>query len=487
MTNWMAALAAQHQAMRRKYPHDELMILFDIDGTILDLRHMMLYLLQRYDREHGTEHFRNLALTDIDVHENVMDQFLTHLGLDEEARTQIEAWYLERYWSSETIAASHYAFEQVLDVIRWFQIQPRTTVGLNTGRFERLRADTLVSLNRLGEAHDVHFTAELLYTRPDDWTEGVSARKVMGIRHVQAQGYRVIAFIDNEPGNLAAIAQSDLADEILLLHADTIFLSPLDLLPTTAIQGDHYALTDLITEDQLPAGLDLVWHGVNDPINLRQFLSSPVRWAELDVNLDPTGRHLILRHDTFAERPLAPGERWLTLAEALNACQQWEKAIKLDFKVGGAWIEQTLTILERYDFAPDQIWFNGELQIVDERRVRHLAERYPAAVIQAPIGFLRKLIEQPALLQEEVRRLHTWGLNRFSLNWRHPETRRMAHLLAEWGYAVNLYGIPDLPAFLQAVLFSPRAITCDFNFPTWGYYGRGSGHGGTYCEYVLKT
>ncbi|MEZ4728210.1 MAG: hypothetical protein R3E79_13845 [Caldilineaceae bacterium] len=41
--------------------------------------------------------------------------------------------------------------------------------------------------------------------------------------------------------------------------------------------------------------------------------------------------------------------------------------------------------------------------------MHHLAERYPAAVIQAPIGFLRKLIEQPDLLQDEVRRLHTKG------------------------------------------------------------------------------
>ncbi|MEZ4728211.1 MAG: hypothetical protein R3E79_13850 [Caldilineaceae bacterium] len=339
MTNWMAALAAHHRAMRQKYPQDELMILFDIDGTILDLRHMMLYLLQRYDRDHGAEHFRNLALTEIDVHENSMDQFLMRLGLDEAARTQIEAWYLERYWSSETIAASHYAFDQVLDVIRWFQIQPRTTVGLNTGRFERLRADTLLSLNRLGDAHGVHFTDELLYTRPDDWTEGVSTRKVMGIRQVQAQGYRVIAFIDNEPGNLAAIAQSDVADEMLLLHADTIFLSPLDVLPTTAIQGDQYALTDLITEEQLPAGLDLVWHGVNDPINLRHF--SPVRWGRTDVNLihraalDFATRHLC--------RATGGAGRDVVDPEALAACQQWGKAVKLDFKVGGAWLEQALT------------------------------------------------------------------------------------------------------------------------------------------------
>lgn len=487
MTNWMAALAAHHAQMRQKYPDEALIILFDIDGTILDLRHMIFYLLMRYDREHGTEHFRNLSLTDIDVHEYVIDQFLQRLDLAEEARLEIEGWYRERYWSPETIATAHYAFEQVFDVIRWLQLQPQTAVGLNTGRLANMHSDTLAALNRMGEAHGVHFRDELLYMRPDDWVDGVAACKVLGVEHVRALGYRVIAFLDNEPGNLAAIAQCQGADEILLLHPDTIYLSPLELLPPTAIQGEAYSLIDLITEEYLPPQVDLVWHGVNDPINLRQFLPSAIRWAELDVNVDPSGAELILRHDTFAERPLVAGERWLTLEAAVAACTQWQKAVKLDFKVGGEWIEQSLALVDRYGLPAEQLWFNGEVGILAEPVVRRLAARYPGAVIQAPIGFLRRLLDQPAALQAEVERLASWGMNRFSLNWQHTETRRMVQLLMGWGYAVNLYGIPDLLAFLQATLLLPTAITCDFNFPEWGYYGRGSGHAGHYVEYIVKS
>jgi hypothetical protein len=487
MTHWMAALAAHHAQMRQRYPNDELLILFDIDGTILDLRHMIFFLLTRYDREHGTDHFRNLSLTDIDVHEHVIDRFLQRLGLAEEARLEIEEWYRQRYWSPEIISTAHYAFENVFAVIRWLQIQPNTTVGLNTGREEYMRADTLAALNRMGEGYGVHFTDELLYMRPNEWTEGVAARKVLGVAHVQAMGYRVIAFLDNEPGNLAAITQSANADEILLLHADTIFLSPLEVLPPTAIQGIDYTLVDLITEEQLPPKVALVWHGVNDPINLRQFLASPIRWAELDVNLDPTGEALILRHDTFVERALVEGERWLTLDAALVACAQANKAVKLDFKIGGVWIERTLARVDHYGVEPEQLWFNGEVGILAEPVVQLLAARYPGAVIQAPIGFLRHRLNQPTALQAEVQRLADWGMNRFSLNWQQNETRRMARLLMEWGYEVNLYGIPDLPAFLQAVLLLPNAITCDFNFPEWGYYGRGSGHAGHYIDYVIKN
>ena len=485
MTNWMAALAAHHAQMQRAYPQDELLIIFDIDGTILDLRHMIFYLLTRYDREHGTDHFRNLSLTDIDVHENVIDRFLSRLGLPEMARAEIERWYLERYWSPEIIATAHYAFENAFAVIRWLQIQPRTTVALNTGREERMRADTLAALNRMGEQYDVRFTDALLYMRPDDWVDGVAARKVMGIDHVRAMGYRVIAFIDNEPANLAAIAASPGTEAMLLLHADTIFLSPLEMLPPAALKGDRYSLLDLITEEQLPPTIDLVWHGVNDPINLRQFISSPVPWAELDVNLDPTSAALILRHDTLDERPALPGEQWLTLEAALCRCAQWQKKVKLDFKVAGAPMEQSLALVDHYGFAAERLWFNGEVRILDEPWVRRLAEHYPGAVIQTPIGFLRNLLDQPATLQAEVQRLAGWGFNRFSLNWHHAETRRMAKVLMAWGYAVNLYGIPDLDAFLQALLLLPRAITCDFNFPTWGYYGRGSGQQGHFIEYTL--
>lgn len=487
MTHWMAALAAHHARMRQRYPTDELIILFDIDGTILDLRHMIFFLLMRYDREHGTDHFRDLSLTDIDVHEYVIDQFLQRLDLDEGARLEIEEWYRERYWSPEIIATAHYAFDGVFDVIRWLQIQPKTSVGLNTGRLEYMRSDTLAALNRMAEAYGVHFRNELLYMRPDDWTDGVASGKVLGVAHVQALGYRVIAFIDNEPGNLAAIAQCPGAADLLLLHPDTIYLSALDLLPSTAISGEAYSLADLITEESLPSQIDLVWHGVNDPINLRQFLPSPVRWAELDVNVDVDGDRLILRHDTFTERPAVIGERWLSLEAALAACTQWQKAVKLDFKVGGDAIEQALALVDAYGLRAEQLWFNGELAILDAPVVRRLAARYPGAVMQAPIGFLRHLLDQPAALRDEIARLASCGMNRFSLNWRHTETRRMAQLLMDWGYEVNLYGIPDLPAFLQATLLLPNAITCDFNFPAWGYYGRGSGHAGHYVEYTVKS
>ncbi len=45
----------------------------------------------------------------------------------------------------------------------------------------------------------------------------------------------------------------------------------------------------------------------------------------------------------------------------------------------------------------------------------------------------------------------------------------------KWGYEVNIYNVPDLESFLQAILILPRSVTADFNFPKWNYYGHGSG------------
>ena len=47
---WMKKLAQHYEKMRSIYPSDRLIVLFDIDGTILDMRHMVLSVLYSYDR-----------------------------------------------------------------------------------------------------------------------------------------------------------------------------------------------------------------------------------------------------------------------------------------------------------------------------------------------------------------------------------------------------------------------------------------------------
>jgi hypothetical protein len=65
----------------------------------------------------------------------------------------------------------------------------------------------------------------------------------------------------------------------------------------------------------LPDQVQLVWHGVNDEANLREFPSSTVAWGECDLRRDPR-QQLILRHDSFERPPWTRDEAPLTPATA---------------------------------------------------------------------------------------------------------------------------------------------------------------------------
>src|SRR5262245_16478465 len=120
MSHWMRSLADHFAATRRRFPEDDLMIVFDIDGTILDMRHMVHHVLLGYDRAHGSEYFYGLCVEDVDVHENQLEPLLLRRGLTEEIRRDVLRWYLEQRWTSSAILASHRPFQGVMDIIRWF-------------------------------------------------------------------------------------------------------------------------------------------------------------------------------------------------------------------------------------------------------------------------------------------------------------------------------------------------------------------------------
>ena len=70
-----------------------LMILFDIDSTILDMRHMVRSLLQAYDRHAETHYFDHLTIGQISVNENDISPLLADLELPEQAQQDITIWY----------------------------------------------------------------------------------------------------------------------------------------------------------------------------------------------------------------------------------------------------------------------------------------------------------------------------------------------------------------------------------------------------------
>lgn len=240
MQNRMQALAAHYENTRATFPRDHLIILFDIDGTILDGRYMMRYLLQAYDRRYGCDFFSHCPIRDIDFDGDNLDAGLRALAVPADHHAAIRDWYRRQRWSLAAILEAYRPFSGVMGVIRWFQSQPRTHVGLNTARPQSLREETLCSLNRLGREHDVRFASDLLVMREDDDRRTVVAAKLAGIEYFRAGGYRPFAMVDNQPQNLEAVAAQDPHGEILLLHAGMVYPQRQALLPAAVVRGEVY-------------------------------------------------------------------------------------------------------------------------------------------------------------------------------------------------------------------------------------------------------
>ena len=481
--HWMGVLAEHYRTARRLAHGKPLMLLLDIDGTLLDMRHMVLSALASFDQVHGTSWFQRLSVDDIDVHENQVGDLLQQLDLPVPAQEAVLSFYLQHRWSTESITGAHRPFPGVLELVRWFQIQPNTVVGLASGRPERLRANTLRSLNELGRRNQVGFSPDLLVLNPGDWEESVSDVKVSAVRQFREQGFHVFAFMDNEPGNLNAMAQAETSDDLLLLHADTIFESRRNQLPEGAVGGHEYRLDELVAETDLPTGVQQVWHGVNSRNNLAQFLGSGVQWAETDVMLVPGHSEVMVRHDTVAERPLAPSEALITLREVVEGVAGAGRGLKIDLKGGAGLLDQVLALVEEKGIEDEALWFNANIEAIGEAGFRTLAARHPGAITSCSVDFLAPLVLAAGETAHDVlKMLSGWGIKRFSLTWKQEELgadlRTILQPMADWGVDLNLYNVPDLEAFLQAFLLLPRSVTSDFNFPKWGYFGEGPGKGG---------
>ena len=478
----MRELAVHYQQLRRAYPTDELCVVFDIDGTILDMRHLVVQTLLSYDRKHGSEYFRGLRPEEISVHESRIEPFLERLALPAAARDHILAWYTQHLWSHDVVLAGSHPYRGVLSVIRWFQLQPATRIALNTGRPNDLRQVTLHSLNAVGRAHRVAFDDALLWMNPGG-PEEVLASKVQGLRALRGEGLRIVAVIDNEPANIAAMAAADEGAEILFLHADTIFETQRELAPRT-LAGKTYGLSGLVSEPDLGDRVRFIWHGINDEANIRQFLGSSIQWAECDVRVDPLDR-LVLRHDSFEVTPWTRAEHPFFIEECLSALAKSGRAVVLDLKEGGDVPERVLALIESLGFADSQLAFLGSIETLGEEGIRRIAERRPAASLWFMADFVGPLLlAVPTLADQVLESLRDWGVNGVAIDWR--TTALLSEVLdrfEERGWTVNVHGVPDLEAFLEAALLLPDAVTADFNFPDWHYYGRGSGQHGTHHRY----
>src|SRR5262245_35105637 len=97
----------------------------------------------------------------------------------------------------------------------------------------------------------------------------------------------------------------------------------------------------LIEFQDLPKELHLIWHGVNDHLNLELFLKSDIYWVEGDLRGHEDGL-LVLRHDPWDSHPLRPDERLLDFQHWLKAAHGSGKGIQIDLKEGGSTMDRMI-------------------------------------------------------------------------------------------------------------------------------------------------
>jgi hypothetical protein len=367
----MLTLARHFARLRSAYPADRLLVVFEVDGPIVDQRHIVRRRLLDYDRVHGTDHFRGVEVVDVDTDTGNLEPFFIRRGLAAMVRRDVLGWYRDQPSSPHHAPGTERPHPGVLEVIRWFQLQSSTFVGLNTSRPERMRTDTLRSLNALGRDLRVEFDRGLLHMHESGDHGDVIASKIEGLRAFTRAGYRPVAVVDHDPAQIRAMVEADDTGDILFLQTRTTSPSARLTGPRTAA-GRCFDLTALVGEDDLPDQVQLVWHGVNDEANMREFLSSTVRWGELDVRRDLRQR-LVLRHDSFERTPWSRDEPLLTLAAALEAFAGHVRGLKLDLKDGTDAVDEVLALLDAHGFDDDCLWFNASIETVgaDSDCVRH--------------------------------------------------------------------------------------------------------------------
>ncbi|GJM21869.1 MAG: hypothetical protein DHS20C15_17840 [Planctomycetota bacterium] len=465
MTDWMAALADHNARLRQQHPNEELIVVFDIDGTILDMRHMVRHVLLAYDRAHRTRAFAGLSVDDIDVHENRVGELLARLGLPEVAQQHVLGWYLDRRWSPEAVRAAHRPFRGVLDVIRWFQMQPNTRVALNSGRPESLREETLRCLNELGADSRVRFESELLMLDAQPLRKDPGRAKLEGLRTLRARGARVLAVIDNEPEVLESLRDADDTGDMLFLHAHTLFESRHS--SASSVSGERYDLLSLADRRPLPGHLSLVWEGLESRDTLQAFLEAPVRWGAAPLRLDPSGR-LVVRADDYDTRAWSRSERALEPRELVAELADAGKCLRVELTEGGELVDRALDLLERSGLPAERLAFHASIEQLGPAGFRHLRWAFPESTLQMPADFLAPLaLSVPERARDLLDMFASWGVSRYQLDWATAQLPALIGFFEADTREVDLRGVPDLESFLRAALLQPHSLTADFRFPQW--------------------
>lgn len=438
MTHWIRRLAQHFESVRRRTPGAPLALVFDIDGTILDVAPAARALLRSHAAAGGRDYLATAHETDLAAAD--WTAIAAGAGLRGAARDEAAA-ALRRAWSRpDAVLAAHRPFRGVLEVIRWFQLQPNTVVALNTGRLESQRLETLRQLNTLGGEYRVQFPSELLCMRQCR-TEAVATAKVRGIETLRTRGYHIVAAVDNEPAYLQAIAAAGPERELLTFDSRDLH--------DTRRQTVPYDLRELLGSRRLPRHVQFVWQDIDGEVELQRFLMSSIHWGEVALAGFRDGE------------PILGGG--LSLTRVLPAMLQRARGCKINLATP-AQVKTLIPWLRSRDYPAGALWFHVPAGPDQGEALRQLAESLPGSTRQAPVdGLIRPLDGRPD--QAAIDALLRCGATRFGLDWCASGKPAILDAMERHGLELHLHSIPDLESFLRASLLLPHSLGTGFDFP----------------------
>lgn len=219
MRDWTRVLLNHHERSLQRFPDQRLLVLFDVDGTFLDMRLALAGLLRAYDDAHSSAYFGALDPDAIDPFGRGVEDILLRCRVPADEQPRVLAWQQNERRRGDISRLAHAPYQGLLGLAGWLRSQPRTAVGINSARPEFLRQDTLRCLNDLAAGSGLRFVDDLAWFTPHGWRDDVCASKLAAIARAQRRGDRVIAMIDSNPALLARLATADHGDDMLLLHS----------------------------------------------------------------------------------------------------------------------------------------------------------------------------------------------------------------------------------------------------------------------------
>jgi hypothetical protein len=202
-------------------------------------------------------------------------------------------------------------------------------------------------------------------------------------------------------------------------------------------------------------GIELVWHRLNRPQDLRLFLASNVGWAECDARMEPAG--IVVASHT-------PGTRGgRALADWLADVAASGRAAKIDLKEGGPVLDGVLAAVKWSKIRGRALWFNVAVDVIGGRKgFKRLANAYRRARISTPVDQLA-----PWLLVSDEKALdllsesRTWGVDRLSISVQTQSFYEIVRLLSERGWETNVGDVMTRAQLNDALALRPTSITAD--------------------------